>query len=247
MKNEITESFEPVSPFECLRTKPGHDDDPFNADWSQSDDPGEWPDARLVTAVRQDPPDETALDVLVKRHWNVLFGRCLILTLNRTDAADLAQNTWCRVLRSRQRLNPAKRFSAYLTTIATNLWRDSLRHSIRAGPMAENRLISLNLTSQREDDAMEISLMDTLPNLSAANERDRRHLAIDIDQALAKLSPLLREVLVARFLTGESCAEIARRHGCTEQCVSGWVRAAIRQMRGHFSEPESIVRQKLRG
>ena len=201
--------------------------------WTQLCDIRQWPDEWLLAAIRRDPPDEAALDALVDRHWNTLFGRCLMLTLNRSNAADLAQNTWCRVLRSRQRLNPGGRFAAYLTTIATNLWRDSMRSAARAGAMAENRLISLN-GGLPGDEESTLTLLDTLPDLPASHEQSRRELAMDIDQALAKLTPLLREVLVARFITGESCAEIGRRHGRTEQTISGWIRAAAGQMKLHM-------------
>jgi RNA polymerase sigma factor (sigma-70 family) len=61
---------------------------------------------------------------------------------------------------------------------------------------------------------------------------------MDMDRALEALSPLSREVLVARYLVGESCAEIGRRYGRTEQTVSGWVREAIRQIRSYLEEPE---------
>jgi RNA polymerase sigma factor (sigma-70 family) len=178
-----------------------------------------------------------------------------MLTLNRSNAADLAQNAWCRVLRARDRLNPGRHFAAYLTTIATNLWRDSMRSAVRAGAMAENRLLSLN-DGLPGDDESTITLLDTLPDSHAAHERDRRELAMDIDQALAKLPPLLRDVLVARFITGESCAEIGRRHGRTEQTVSGWIRAAAQQMKLHLAghaegarpreTPKDIPRQQNR-
>jgi hypothetical protein len=50
-----------------------------------------WSDAQLILSVQCEPPDEDALDVLVARHWNRLFVRCQMLTLNREKALDLAQ------------------------------------------------------------------------------------------------------------------------------------------------------------
>jgi transposase len=41
-------------------------------------------------------------------------------------------------------------------------------------------------------------------------------------------------VLVSRYITGESCAEIGQRYKRTEQTVSGWVRSAIYQMKPYF-------------
>ncbi len=71
-------------------------------------------------------------------------------------------------------------------------------------------------------------------------------LTVDIDHALERLSPKLREVLIARFITGESCAEIGGRYGRTEQTVSGWVREAIREMKTYLEDrpdPASPVEQ----
>jgi RNA polymerase sigma-70 factor (ECF subfamily) len=198
------------------------------------------PDDWLLMAVSQDPPDTAALDILVNRHWNALYGRCMMLTLSHSNAADLAQSTWCRVLRSRKHLKPGGRFGGYLATIATNLWRDSLRASVRAGPMGEHRLISLNVALPATADESSTTLMDTVPDLPGSHEQYRRQLAMDIDQALVKLTPLMREVLVARFITGESCAEIGRRHGRTQQTVNSWVRRAIKQLKHSFKESEYV-------
>ncbi len=189
----------------------------------------EWSDARLVEAVRHDPPDRAALDALAERHWKALFGRCQLLTLDRQRAADLAQEAWCRVLRSRHRLKPEGNFPAYLAMIALNLWRDACRADQRAGPMAERRLASLD-AELPGDDSAGASLADILPDLASLEAEQRRRLAAELDDALARLEPHLRGVVVARFLAGESCAVIAQRHGRTEQTVSGWVRQAVQAL-----------------
>ena len=79
-----------------------------------------------------------------------------------------------------------------------------------------------------------MALVDRIADLKSLSPEDQTLLAMDIDAALEQLSPQLREVLVARFITGESCAEIGRRHGRTEQSVSGWVRQAIREVKLHL-------------
>jgi RNA polymerase sigma-70 factor (ECF subfamily) len=206
-------------------------------EWTQFRDVTAWSDAWLIAAVRRDPSDEQALDALVDRYWKPLFGRCQMLTLNHQRASDLAQEAWCRVLRARRSLKPDGNFPAYLTTVATNLWRDSNRSARRAGPMAEHRLASLDAPLS-DDEGETVALVDVLPDLNALQADEQRLLAMDIDRALEALSPLSREVLVARYLVGESCAEIGRRYGRTEQTVSGWVREALRQVKSHLEEPE---------
>lgn len=196
-----------------------------------------WSDAQLVTAARRDPPDQMALDTLVDRHWKSLFGRCQMLTLNRQRAGDLAQEAWRRVLRARHSLKPDGNFPAYLATVATNLWRDTIRSERRAGPMAEHRMASLNAPLSDEEGET-LTLMDVLPEPSAMGTEEQRQLALDLDAAMERLTPHLRDVLVARFIAGESCAEIGRRYDRTEQSVSGWVRQAIRELRAYFRESD---------
>jgi RNA polymerase sigma-70 factor (ECF subfamily) len=206
-------------------------------EWQQFYDVTTWPDGWLIAAVRREPPDVAALDVLADRYWRPLFGRCQMLTLNREAASDLAQQAWCRVLRARHTLKPGGNFPAFLTTVATNLWRDSHRSARRAGPLAERRLASLDAPFST-DDGESAMLADILPDLNALQAEEQKRLALDIDQALERLTPLLREVLVARLMTGESCAEIGRRHKRTEQTISAWVRQAIREMKRQLEESD---------
>jgi RNA polymerase sigma factor (sigma-70 family) len=206
-------------------------------DWQQLRDTDRWPDAWLVAAVRRDPPDTKALDVLAERHWKPLFARCQLLTLNHQKADDLAQEAWCRVLRARHGLKPDGNFPAYLTTIATNLWRDRYRANRRAGDLAEDRMLALD--APLVDGAETVLLRDALPDRNALDLQDQALLALDIDKALERLTPQLRDVLVSRFIVGESCAEIGQRYRRTEQTISGWVRAAVREMRLYFEEAGS--------
>jgi hypothetical protein len=60
-------------------------------EWSQFLEVGAWTDEWLIAAVRRDPPDAAALDVLADRYWKEVFGRCYLLTLNHDKASDLAQ------------------------------------------------------------------------------------------------------------------------------------------------------------
>jgi RNA polymerase sigma-70 factor (ECF subfamily) len=198
--------------------------------WMKLHDITTWPDAWLVAAVRCDPPDAEALDTLAHRYWKPLFGRCELLTLHHQKACDLAQEAWRKVLRSRTALKPGGNFPAYLNTVATNIWRDWHRASRRAGAMAEDQLASLDAAISN-DDGSTIVLGDVIPDLKSMGAEEQRLLMLDIDHALERLEPHLREVLVARFLNEESCAEIGRRHGRTEQTISAWVREGVRQMK----------------
>jgi RNA polymerase sigma factor (sigma-70 family) len=139
------------------------------------------------------------------------------------------------VLRRREALKPGGNFPAYLTMIATNLWRDQHRGSQRAGEMAPSRMASLDFEIPSAEGTL-LTLAEALPDLHALEAEARAKMKLDIDDALARLTPLSRDVLVARFLDGESCAEIGRRYDRTEQAVSGWIRRAIQEMKSFLCE-----------
>ncbi len=188
-----------------------------------------WPDAWLINAVRQEPPDESALDALVARYWRPLFARCRMLTLDADAANDLAQESWLRLLRARGSLQPDGNFHAYITTIATNLWRDRNRSARRAGAMSEDRLESLDATDR--EDGQVLALMDIVTDPDSLPPDEQLILKLDVDNALERLSSHLRDALVSRFVIGESAAEIGRRYDRTEQTISSWIREAVREMR----------------
>lgn len=199
-------------------------------------DQSAWPDAWLINAVRREPPDEGALNALVDRYWKLLYARCRMLTLDPDTARDLAQESWLRVLRARHSIQPDGHFQAYITTIATNLWRDMNRSAVRAGPMADGRMASLD-SSVSGDEGESMPLLNLLADPHTLSSDDQIVLEMDLDNALSRLDLRQRDVLVSRFIAGESAAEIGERYGRTEQAVTGWIREAIRQMKIYLEEP----------
>jgi RNA polymerase sigma-70 factor (ECF subfamily) len=158
--------------------------------------------------------------------------------LNPEKAGDLAQQAWVRVLRIRQTIKPGGNFPAYISTVAANLWRDNHRSAKRAGPLADDRLASLDAAylAGEEDGA---ALGEMVADLNALQADEQNRLAQDIDDALAHLSPLLRDVVVSRLIYGESCLEIGRRYSRTQQTVSAWVRQGIREIKEYLERPDS--------
>jgi RNA polymerase sigma-70 factor (ECF subfamily) len=189
-----------------------------------------WPDAWLISAIHRDPPDEDALDALVDRYWKPLYARCRLLTVDPDNAGDLAQESWLRVLRARHSIEPDGHFQAYIFTIATNVWRDMNRSAMRAGPIADNRMASLD-AAVAADEGESIPLINVLADPRTLSPDDQILLEMDLDHALSRLEPRLRDVLLSRFINGESAAEIGRRYGRTEQSITGWIREGTLQMK----------------
>ena len=65
--------------------------------------------------------------------------------------------------------------------------------------MAIDRLVSLDAACSATD-GPPCALLDLLPDLNSLQQEEQRLLMLDIDHALERLTPFLREVLIARFM-----------------------------------------------
>jgi RNA polymerase sigma factor (sigma-70 family) len=95
------------------------------------------PEALVVelTQARYAP----AFEELYRRHAPVIWNYLYRLTDgNRPVADDLAQDTWLKAWLAVDRTAPGLRFRAWLYRIATNTWRDHVRHArlVRFVPLA---------------------------------------------------------------------------------------------------------------
>jgi RNA polymerase sigma-70 factor (ECF subfamily) len=132
--------------------------------------------------------EDRALNELMERHAPSVFRFLCGMLGNEDDANDLAQETFVRVYRARDRFHPEQRFSAWLFTIAGNLARNHLRWRAR------HPSFSLDAA----DEATGQSLGDSLP----APEGDPGHAAAAGEQAetvrraVQQLPEDLREAIV---------------------------------------------------
>ena len=71
--------------------------------------------------------DNNAGNELFIRFKTRLFGMCMNITLNNDLAAEVVQETFFRLLKIRDRLDPTKNFSAFIHKMAFNYCMDELR------------------------------------------------------------------------------------------------------------------------
>lgn len=195
-----------------------------------------WSDAELLVAARVGDEDLGSLDMLVRRHARALERRCLSLTLDRERAADLAQETWTRMLAARATVRPEGSFGAFLATIAVNLWRDTCRVDRRLRPLSEPRPLSIDASHHADES---YSLEETISASELPEEK--LLLQMDLAHALARLPARLRAVVLARYVVGESASEIGLRFGRTEQTITAWLREAVTQLKHDLREWRSAA------
>ena len=99
---------------------------------------------------------DAALNVLMERHAGPIFQFIFRMLGDVDEANDLAQETFLRLYRARDRFRPGNRFTTWLFTIAANLARNHLRWRSRRP----------NLSLDAESSATGQTLAEVLPSNS---------------------------------------------------------------------------------
>ncbi|MPZ25789.1 MAG: sigma-70 family RNA polymerase sigma factor [Micromonosporaceae bacterium] len=164
--------------------------------------------------MREDGQEEAALlRTLHKEHGDALHAYAQRLCQgDRQRAEDLVQETLLRAWRHPASMDPAQgSVRAWLFTTARNLAIDAWRRrSVRVAEVVTDQL------------------PEPLPEV---NEADRAVEAWTIAEALDRLSPAHREVLMECFYRGRSVAEAAARLGVPPGTVKSRTHYALRALR----------------
>lgn len=155
--------------------------------------------------------DEELLRALHDDHADALWGYALRLTGgDRARAEDLVQDTLLRAWRHPDALDPSRgSVRAWLFTTVRNLAIDAWRR-----PAGRMELVT-----------------DTVPETPGADEADRLLQSWLVADALRRLSPDHRAVLVECFYGGRSVAEAADRLGVPPGTVKSRTHYALRALK----------------
>lgn len=151
-------------------------------------------DAALVAAAQAG--DRAAVDALLRRHYDRIFGVCRRITGNDADAADAAQEALIGMVRHLAKFDGRSSFGTWAYRIATNASLDELRRRRRRPSVGVGESVG-------HDPAHE--LIDPDAGLRIDGVADR--LALDV--ALAALPEDFRVPLVLRDVGTLDYGEIA--------------------------------------
>lgn len=165
-------------------------------------------EAALVERARNG--DEEAFGQLVRHAAPAALAAARRVTNDAGLAEDAAQEAFLRAFRALPRYEQRSSFSAWVRTIAVNAAIDIVRRKRPEVPVLERQ---------------------------ARDGGEKRQEDLDLlRRALAALSPLDREILLARELEGLADAAIARRLGMTVTGVRVRVHRARTKLRKQFQE-----------
>jgi RNA polymerase sigma-70 factor (ECF subfamily) len=156
--------------------------------------------------------DDELVRALCEEHGEALYAHALRLSSgDRQRAEDIVQETLVRAWKHPDLLDPERGSArAWLFTTARNLSIDAWRRRSARAPEV---------------------ITDTLPETSSVDEADRAVEAWLIAEALDRLTPAHRQVLVECFYRGRSVADAAARLGIPPGTVKSRTYYALRALR----------------
>lgn len=154
------------------------------------------------------PAERRPFADVARDHLDRLYGFCVRLTNDPTDADDLVQETLLRGMRAYDDLRDASRAKGWLFAIATNAWRDQFR--------ARGRQVATVPFDTMDADGDEFSLFQTIAIEDPFPYSDELHLDFlrlfrdgDVQAVFGSMTPVFRLPMILTVVHGFSCKEAA--------------------------------------
>jgi RNA polymerase sigma-70 factor (ECF subfamily) len=183
---------------------------------------------RTVFVTEEDDPtlvercragERNAFERLVVRYQKPVFNVALRMLRNRQDAMDVAQTTFLKAFEHLGDYDPSFRFYSWLYRIAIN---ESLNALALRKPRGE----------------LDGNAADETPGPDRAAEGDQALRAIE--EALMRISPELRAVVVLRHIAQQSYQDMAEALGLPEKTVKSRLHSARERLREHLLRSGAI-------
>lgn len=163
----------------------------------------------LGTVMR--PKKEKKFEQIYSEYKDAVFGICVMYLRDYQLAEDAAQETFIRVLKKLSSIRDEEKTKAWITSITINICRDKLRRKSRVEIPSEN-----------------------LPQSEkTAGDAD---VKLSLSEALAKLNPELREVVILFYYQDFSQAEISKMLKVPSTTVAYRIRKAKAQLKEYLKE-----------
>lgn len=153
--------------------------------------------------------DIDAFEILYRRYERPLLDFIYRLVMNPSEAENLYQETFYRVIKSKKKYKVTAQFKTWLFQIAINLCRDSFRKMKHRSHLSlDARVVSQN------DEGVEYQEFISNPSADTAKEVESAELVSFIKAAVASLPEKEHLVFVMKEYQGMKFSEIADILNC---------------------------------
>jgi RNA polymerase sigma-70 factor (ECF subfamily) len=162
----------------------------------------------------------TALDAIIVAYQRAIYSHLYRLVNNAEDAADLAQETFIKLYKNRDKIDPEQNFNAWLYKIATNTAYDWIKKKKRH---PEDLII--------DDGDFNFETIEAEQSYYKMPEIDR----VGLEMALAKIKPILKNLLLLYYQQGFSYEEISVITDTPLNTVKVGLHRAKKELFKHFN------------
>jgi RNA polymerase sigma-70 factor, ECF subfamily len=162
----------------------------------------ELPEAEVIRLAQNG--DACAFETLYRLHSRRVFGVCLRMAGNRSEAEDLTQETFLTIFRKIQSFRGESAFSTWLHRVTVNTVLMKFRKRNKAEDPLEE-------TGEREEDEYKPTLQFGERDAQLAGTIDR----LNLERAINQLAPGCRAMFVLHDVEGYRHDEIAALAGCS--------------------------------
>lgn len=165
---------------------------------------------RLLLATAEG--DTEAFERLYRTTSPRLFGVCLRIVSQRSEAEDVLQEVFANVWRKAKQFDPDRAGAiTWLTMMARNKAIDHLR---------ANRSSRMSVAIENAEE-----LVETGPNAQVATEMALESRRLDV--CLGELEAPRRQLIRTAFFEGNTYEELAQRSGTPLGTVKSWIRRSL--------------------
>lgn len=140
------------------------------------------------------------LETVYEEYNRYIFHLCLKLTRNNTEAEDLMQEVWVKVVRYENNMDQVDHVKAWLTTITMNTFRDRYRKKVRR---------SKYMIHQPE--TLDVPILDLVPNNELLTEEkiEKEVVSKLVQEKIGQLDAIYQKTLWYFYIDQYSLAEIS--------------------------------------
>jgi len=185
-------------------------------------------DGELIRSIIAN--DLQAFDELFNRYRDSVYRFACYLTHSQTEADDLFQETWLRVVKYLPTARRIRDFRAWILTIAVNIHRDELRRKRIRNIISPFR----SDTSTQSESYAEKSEIDA--SKPAIDESDRVAFRLALERAVAALPLRQRQVFILKEIEGLKHAEIGEILNAPVGTIKSLLHKAIKNLQQQLSD-----------
>ncbi len=151
---------------------------------------------QLILAIKSG--DIKAFEEAVLKYEKAIFRYVQKMTGNPSDSEDITQDSFIKLYRYRENLDPEKQLRALIYKIATNTVYDFLRKKKRQAEISFN------------EDFHSENIHETIDLAGAYNALEKKGTSFDLNKAMGEIKAEYRTVLLLFYDDGLSYEEIAQ-------------------------------------